>query len=394
MDLVRRNVLVLSVCQALSVGGMVVAFTATALAGKVLADDDSLATLPLAIQLTANMIMAIPASLLMARIGRRAGFTIGQVLGVIGGLIGVYTLLYAKSFGLLCLSGVFLGFHNAFWQYFRFAAVDTADEDYRSRAISYVLAGGVVAALIGPEIAARTVDLFAPIMYAGVYLAFSVISCVCVVVVQFLRIPKPTTGWSIGAGRPISEIVRQPIFIVSVLSAMIGYALMVLVMTATPLSMAACGFGFADSTFVIQWHAVAMYAPSFFTGHLIRRYGITAIIMLGCVLFVFCMVANMAGIDLMNFWLGLVLVGIGWNFTFIGGTTLLTEAYLPEEKAKVQALNDFMVFGLSALAGFASGALQDLYGWDAVNMAVLPPTLVVFFAAFWLRRQRHAQVAS
>lgn len=390
MDMARRNVLVLSICQALSVGGMVVVFTAAALAGQILAADEALSTVPLALQLTANMVMAIPASLLMARVGRRAGFTLGQVFGVLGGLLGVYTLLYAKSFGLLCVSGVLLGCHNAFWQYFRFAAVDTADKDYRSRAISYVLAGGVVAALIGPEIATRTVDLFGPVLYAGVYLSFTVLCCLSIVVLQFLRIPKPSTGWNISGGRPLAEIIRQPTFIVAVLSAMVGYALMVLVMTATPLSMVACGFAFPDAAFVIQWHAVAMFAPGFFTGHLIRKFGITAIIMAGCVLFLVCMAVNLAGIDIMNFWFGLVLVGIGWNFTFIGGTTLLTDIYRPEEKAKVQAINDFLVFGLSAIASFASGALQNVYGWQAVNLAITVPALIVFMAAFWLRRWRHA----
>jgi len=178
-----------------------------------------------------------------------------------------------------------------------------------------------------------------------------------------------------------------------VLAAMVGYALMVLVMTATPLSMVACGFAYVDAAFVIQWHAFAMFVPGFFTGQLIRRFGVTVVIMAGCLLYLICMAVNLSGIEIQNFWFGLVLLGLGWNFTFVGGTTLLTEVYRPEEKAKVQAINDFMVFGTSAAASFSSGALQNLLGWEAVNLAIIAPALIVFAAAFWLRRQRHACAA-
>ena len=389
MDVARRNVLILASCQALAVGGLVIVTTVFALTGQILADDDSLSTVPLGITLTANMLMAIPASLLMARIGRRAGFTLGQVCGIIGGLLAIYTLLYAKSFGILCVAGLFIGTHNAFWQFYRFAAVDTADDAFRPRAISYVLAGGVVAALLAPEIAKRTVDLFEPVMFAGAFLSFVVLCGINLLVLQFLRIPKPPSGWHIGGGRPLREIMCQSTFVAAVMSAMLGYALMVLVMTATPLSMIACGFAFTDAAFVIQWHAFAMFAPGFITGHLIRKLGVTMIIMTGCVLYLICMAVNLSGIAIQNFWFGLVLLGVGWNFTFVGGTTLLTEAYRPEEKAKVQAVNDFMVFGAAALASFSSGALQNLLGWDAVNMAIAVPAVFVFVMTFWLRKRRH-----
>jgi len=393
MDFARRNVLVLSSCQALSVVGLLFLTTVVALAGQGLADDDAFATVPLALQMTANMVMAIPASLLMSGIGRRAGFTLGQAFGIIGGLIGVYTLLYAKSFELLCVAGLFMGCHNAFWQFYRFAAVDTADDAYRSRAISYVLAGGVVAALAAPEIVKQTVDMFDPIMFAGAYVSFVGLCCINVVILQLLRIPRPPAGWQFRGGRPMGEIIRQPTFLVAVLSAMVGYALMVLVMTATPLTMVARGFAFDDAAFVIQWHAFAMFAPGFFTGHLIRKFGVSAIIMVGCLLYLACVAVNLSGVALQNFWFGLVLVGLGWNFMFVGGTTLLTEVHRPEETAKVQAINDFMVFGTSAAASFSSGALQNLIGWQAVNLAVIAPALIVFAAALWLRRERHARAA-
>lgn len=387
----QRNVLILAACQALSVGGLVIVTTVFALSGQILADDDALSTVPLGISLTANMLMAIPASLLMAKIGRRAGFTVGQLCGITGGLLAIYTLLDAKSFPLLCLAGFFIGTHNAFWQFYRFAAVDTAEEDFRPRAISYVLAGGVLAALLAPEIAKRTVDLFEPVMFAGAFLSFVAIGVVNVFVLQTLRIPKPPRGWNIGGGRPIGTIMRQPMFIAAVMAAMLGYALMVLVMTATPLSMIANGFEFSDAAFVIQWHAFAMFAPGFVTGHLIRKLGVTVIIMTGCALYLVCMAVNLSGIEIHNFWFGLVLLGVGWNFTFVGGTTLLTEAYQPAEKAKVQAMNDFFVFGAAAVASFSSGALQNLLGWEAVNMAIAVPAVFVLVMTFRLRQKRHAE---
>ncbi len=384
MDQARKNVFILSISQGLAVSGIVILTTVIALAGQVLADDASLATIPMALQLSGNMIMAIPASMIMARIGRRAGFTIGQLLGITGGLLGAYTLLYAKSFGLLCISGLFVGAHNAFWQFYRFAAVDTADAAFRPRAISYVLAGGVAAALIGPEIAKQSVDWFEPVMFAGTYLAFVALCMLTIVVLQFLNIPKPGNTWRSGGGRPLMEIAKQPAFIVAALSAMVGYALMVLVMTATPLSMVACGFAFSDAAFVIQWHALAMFAPGFFTGHLIKRFGVSAVIMAGALINLVAMTANLSGIEIQNFWFGLVLLGLGWNFMFVGGTTLLTETYRTEERAKVQAFNDFLVFGTSAIASFASGALFSTLGWNAVNWAIAVPAVVVFIAAFYL----------
>lgn len=390
MTVARRNVLVLSMCQALSVSGLVMLTTVIALAGQVLSEDPAHATLPLAFQLTGNMLAAIPASLLMGRIGRRAGFTIGQAFGIAGGLLGAFALLYAQSFLLLCISGLFIGTHNAFWQFYRFAAAETADNAFRSRAISYVLAGGVVAAFAGAELAKWTVGLFEPILFAGCFVAFSGLCAFTILILQFLRIPKRASGWSPGSqGRPLAVIARQPAFITAVLSAMIGYGLMVLVMTATPLSMVACGFAFTDAAFVIQWHAFAMFAPGFFTGHLIKKFGVTRIIMAGTVLNLACMAANLAGIEIQNFWSGLVLLGIGWNFMFVGGTALLTETYEPEETSKVQALNDFLVFGTSAVASFSSGFLQARFGWAAVNLAIVIPALAVFAAALWLRIARH-----
>lgn len=390
MSRAQKNVVILAICQGMSVSGLVILGIVTALAGQLLSDNPAFASVPLALQLTGTMTMTIPASLLMARIGRRPGFILGQIIGVLGGCLGAYALMYSKSFELLCLGGFFVGVSNAFWQYYRFAAVDTAEDGYKARAISYVLAGGVIAALVGPEIAKMAESYFAPITFAGSYISYVGFCLTGIVVLLFLNIPKPAAGWQSGGGRPLAEIMRQPTFIVAVMSGMAGYGLMVLVMTATPLSMVACGFTFSDTAFVIQWHAFFMFAPGFLTGHLIRWFGVTFVIMVGTVLMLLSMAVNTAGISIHHFWFGLVFVGIGWNFMFIGGTTLLTETYKPEEKAKVQAANDFMVFTTAAIASFSSGALQNLVGWTAVNLAVIPPALVVFCVAFWLRSRRHS----
>jgi MFS family permease len=388
-----RNVLVLACGQGLVMTGTVMTTIVASLAGILLADDPGLATLPMALQMTATMLMATPASLIMSKIGRRAGFTIGQIIGIIGGLIAVYSLLYAQSFALLCLAGFFIGSHIAFWQLSRFAVVDASDEDFRPRAISLVLTGGVLAALVGPEIAKLSVDMFSPVLYAGTYLAFCAMGVLNIITVQFLKLPKPTANTNFRAGRPMGEIARQPTFLLALFASMIGYSMMVLVMTATPLSMQASGFDFSDTAYVIQWHVIFMFAPGFFTGNLIKKFGVTAIIMTGTFLIMLSMAASLSGLTLPHFWIALALIGVGWNFMFVGGTSLLIETYTAEERAKVQAFNDTLVFGTTAIASFSSGALLNWLGWDAVNMAILAPCILLFAGAYLVRRKRHTVTA-
>ena len=383
----RRNVLILALCQALAMSGQSILLTIAALAGQMLAVDKSLATLPMAVQFTATMLSTIPASLLMGRFGRRAGFTLGQLFGVTGALIAMVAI-YQGSLTVFAVGAAFLGVHNAFWQYYRFAAAETADEDFRARAISYVLTGGLVAAFVGPQLARATRDFLSPFTFAGCYIVVIGLSFAAIALLQFIRIPPPARAKKGESGRPLAQIMRQPVFLVAVLSAMFGYAVMTLVMTATPLAMLACGLPFADTAFVIQWHLVGMFAPGFFTGHLIRRFGVLSVIIAGTFLAVICMSINLAGVNLGNFWLALLLLGVGWNFMFIGGTTLLTEVARPEERAKVQAANDFLVFSMVAAASFSSGALQHIVGWQAVNAAVALPMLIAFAGAAWLLRAR------
>ena len=255
-----------------------------------------------------------------------------------------------------------IGSFQGFAILYRYAAADTASEAFRPRAISLVLAGGVVAALAGPELAKWSHDLLDQIPFAGTFVVIAVVQSISWIFLIFVRIPTPTAAERATSGRPIGVIVRQPVFMVAILGAMIGYGTMTFLMTATPLAMVACGFHFEDAAFVIQWHAVGMFLPSFFTGSLIQRFGVIRVMLTGAFAYLACIAINVSGIELLQFFSGLVLLGIGWNFLFIGGTTLLTQAYRPEEKAKVQGLGDFLVFTSSTIAAFSSGAMNHAYG--------------------------------
>ena len=378
----RRNVLLLAVCQSLSATTMSLIITVHALAGFMLAADKTLATLPLGIMFTMVMVSTIPASLFMKRFGRRAGFTLGQTIGTVAALISVYAI-FKESFWLFALGGAFLGTHTAFWQYYRFAAADTASAAFRSRAISYVLAGGVVSAILGPELAKYSRDLFEPVVFAGNFVVIAVLCLITITVLQFVRIPPTSEEDRATSGRPLLVIVRQPKFITAVIAAMCGYGVMVLVMTTTPLAVVANEHSFNDAAFVIQWHILGMFVPSFFTGHFIKRFGVLPIIVVGASLTAVCVAVNMSGIGLTQFWLALIALGVGWNFMFIGATTMLTETYEPSERAKVQATNDFLVFGTVAVASLSSGVLFNSIGWQGVNLAVLMPIVLILSVAIW-----------
>jgi predicted MFS family arabinose efflux permease len=269
-------------------------------------------------------------------------------------------------------------------QYYRFAAVDAVPESFRSKAISLVLAGGVVAAVLGGEVAKASFDWFLPSVYAGCYVALAIVGLIVLILLQGVRIPRLSVDQLRLSGRPLWVIARQPEFFVAVLAGALSYGAMVLVMTATPLAMGASGFHFEDSATVIQWHVLAMFAPSFFTGTLIARFGVLTIILVGTVLMLGALCVNIAGVDFMNFWGGLVLVGLGWNFMFVGGSTLLTSAYTIVERAKVQAANDFTVFSTAALAAFGSGALLTGFGWEGVNAGVAPAMAIALAAVIWM----------
>jgi MFS family permease len=385
MNSMKRNVLLLAACQAMLMTGGSLLIATSALVGFRLAPDKALATLPLAMQMLASMLTSIPASLLMQRIGRRAGFLTGSSIGIGGAGLAAYAIV-TGNFALFTLSAAVSGMFAGFGNYYRFAAADVASADYRSTAISYVMAGGVVAAFIGPNLAHWTSTwLAAP--FAGSYLALAGILVLSFGTQLFLDIPRPARE-TLGGSRTLGVIARQPAFVVAVAGGMFGYGIMALVMTATPLAMHEHHYAFGDTAFVIEWHVLGMFAPSFFTGHLIRRFGVLQIMLAGCVLSALCVVTNLIGTGLSHFWLALFLLGVGWNFLFIGATTLLTETYAPQEKAKTQAFNDFLVFSTVTIAVLTAGSLQHHLGWRAVNYGVMPLIAVTLFAVAWLLQYR------
>jgi len=374
-----RNVALLSGAQALSMTGVSVVMLTTGLAGSYLAADPKMATVPLALQFLVTMCATFPAAMFMRRRGRRPGFMLGQVIGLLGAALSSYALIQG-SFTLFLAASVLLGVHNSFWSYFRFAAAEASDEAFRNRAMSLVLAGGIVASIVAPELAKATRGMFAPALFAGCYAAMVVLNLLCLIVLSFTKLPPPLAQGAAGPMRPWAEILAQPKFIAAVLASMVGYGVMILIMSATPLAMADCGLTFDDTAFIIQWHTLAMFTPSFFTGDIIKRIGAIPVVLMGLVLNVVCVVINAAGVDFNNFWAGLVALGLGWNFLYIGGTALLTETYRPAEREKVQAVNDTMVFAATALCTFASAALHGAYGWVTVNVVILAPMALVVLA--------------
>ena len=357
--------------------------TAPIVGGILLVDDKSLATLPLALQFVAMALTTIPASLYMGRFGRKVGFITGASIGACGGALGAYAIMEG-NFVLFCIASLLTGSFNGFCHYFRFAAADVSTDAFRSKAISYVLAGSIVAALLGPTLARNTADLMS-VQFAGVYLALIVVYLLVASIVSFIDIPRPTAEQRKSGGRPLSKIARQPKFIIAVCAATFGYLVMSFLMTVTPIAMGVCGFTFSDSSYVIQAHILGMYAPAFVTGHLINRFGVNNILIAGSVLCGASIVIHLSGIGFINFLFGLVLIGVGWNFLFTGGTTLLTQTYTPAEKAKVQGLNDFFIWGTISIGAVTSGAVQHSVGWSAVNLVMAPLVLIVFATTLWLR---------
>ncbi len=394
-----RNVAVLALAQGLFMTTQSMGIATTPLAGySLLGADKSLATLPIFLNHAGIMLTTIPASLLMGRIGRRAGFTLGALLAIVFGLLAAYAI-YIQSFVVLCVSALLQGSAAAFAWYYRFAAADASPTDFKPRAISYVMAGGIAAGLIGPEIAKRTVDWFAPITFLGVYLAIAIVGVLSTILMQALRIPKLTAQEAAQGGRPLGEIARQPVFVAALIASMLGYGVMTLVMSSTPLAMQQLcqGFQFSDSATVIQVHIVAMFLPSFFTGHLIQRFGVLTIVAAGAITQLGCAIVNLMGTDFWNFLIANAFVGLGWNFTFVGGSTLLTRTYKPVERAKVQACHDFLVYATTATAAASAGFMQQKAGWDVINMSSIPLMVIVVLAMTWvgyLQRRERAQAGA
>ena len=388
----NRNVFLLAIAQALMLSVNSLMVTSAAIIGSYLATNKALATLPLALQFVAVMLTTIPASILMSRIGRKPGFLLATLIGLTGAACGVIGI-YQGSFLLFCIGTIGTGIYTGFGNYFRFAATEVAPSDKKNTAISYVLAGGILAAVIGPNLANLSKDVFA-ITYLGTFISVIVLYGLNGINFLCMKLPQPAVRHFRQNTRPISRIARQPAFIVAVASAAIGYSVMVLLMTATPLEMTHQNHAFGEVAFVIQWHVLGMFVPSFFTGHLINRFGAQRIIISGASLMILCILLNFSGNSVWHFWAALLLLGVGWNFMFIGGTSLLTETYKPEESAKAQALNDFVVFSSAACASFSAGALLHLIGWQQVNYAVIPMIMLALGLHLWLWTQNRMLAAT
>lgn len=393
-DPTKINVILLAVCQALGMSGASIMMTSAAVVGATIAPDRALATLPLALSFLGMMATTIPASQFMQFAGRRPGFIVGGAIGATGACIAAWGI-WTANFPVFCLGCFCAGSATAFVHFYRFAAADTASESFRPMAISLVMAGGVASALLGPNLANWAKDLFVPAVFAGSFLAFAGLHLLAICILCFLRIPRPTAAERADSGRPLWQIARQPAFIAAVLAAMFGYGVMTFIMTATPLAVLDCDYAFADVAFIIQWHVLGMYLPSFFTGRLIQRFGAPRVMLAGCLCYLGTVAFNVSGIDLLvNFWVALVLLGVGWNFVFVGATSLVTRTYRPAERAKAQGLNDFLVFSTVALASLSSGVLYEWFDWSTVNLGILPLIAIICAAVVYhLLQQRRPAAA-
>jgi MFS family permease len=387
----HKTLALLAACQGLLLINGAGLISMQGLVGYMLTDTKSLATLGATTYVIGSALAAMPAALWMARVGRRAGFMTGAFINIVG--CGLAALaLHLRSFPLFCAATAVIGIYQAIGLQYRFAAAEVAAPADRAKAISWVLAGGIAGGILGPESMRLARDWFAT-PFAGSFIVLAAYALLAMAVQSRVHVPKPAREERSGGGRPLGEIVRQPVFVVAVISAAFGYGIMNLLMVATPLAMDFCSHPFAQAAMVIQWHVVGMYAPGLFTGSLIRRYGTLKVILAGVVLVGGCVAVALSGTTVTHFLVALALLGVGWNFMYTGGTTLLTESYAPAEKARAQGANDFAVFATMGVSSFSSGALVSVAGWDRMNMLALPVLAVVVAAVVWLARLRRAPAA-
>src|SRR5579871_4131098 len=385
--LARRN------AKALAGGNNTVIVATSSIIGSMLAPDKGLATLPISFMVLGMWMGTLPVGILARRYGRRFALQTGSVFGALSGFVSCAAVLQA-SFALLLLGALCGGLYAAAHQSYRFAAADTASESFRPKAVSWVLVGGVFAAFLGPQLVIFTKDLWQPYLFAASYVAQSVVAIMAAAVLTLVKIPRPPVRHAAGAApRPLGEIVGTPRFIVAVVCGVVSYGLMNMVMTSAPLAMIECGHSVTNASLGIQWHVLAMYAPSFVTGSLIARFGVGRIVVLGFVLLMVAAAVAIAGITVAHFWTALVLLGLGWNFSFIGATTLVTHCHRPSERNKVQAFNDFLVFGTMALGSFMSGKMLATVGWAVINEVIFPFVILACGLLLWHSlRERKATV--
>ncbi|BEG75921.1 Riboflavin transporter RfnT [Achromobacter xylosoxidans] len=367
----RGNIVRLTVAQALAGANSVVVYATGAIVGDLLAPDKALATLPISIFVVGMAACILPAGAVARRHGRRAAFLAGTVCGVLVGLLAALAVVLG-SFPLFCLATFFGGAYAAVVLSFRFAAADGVSPARRARALSLVMGGGVVAGVVGPQLVTHTMYLWPAHMFAATFLVQAAVAALSALVLLGVRLPMPSAA-QVAQGRPLGMIARQPRFIIAVVCGAVSYMLMNFLMTAAPLAMILCGHSQENANLGVQWHVIAMYAPSFVTGRLISRFGAGRIVAAGLSLTGLSIAIGLAGLDVANFWLTLVLLGVGWNFGFLGASALVLECHRPEEKTRVQSLNDFIIFGIMAAGSFASGGLLALYDWMTVLWVSLIP---------------------
>jgi len=381
-DIARRNAMVLAAAQALGGASNIIIYSTASIIGAVLAPAKGLATLPITCMVIGIWLGTLPVGAIASRFGRRVALQIGSLCGVLSGLTG-YLAVVIGAFWLLLLGAFFGGLYAAAQQSYRFAAADTASERMRPKVVSWVLAGGVIAALIGPQLVIFTKDLLPVYLFAASYLGQATLGLAALVLLFLIKVPRVAEKHA-GEARPLAAIIRSPRFVVAVACGVASYSMMNLVMTAAPLAMVDCGHSVTDATLAIQWHVLGMFAPSFVTGSLIVRFGVNRITGLGLGLIALTAAVGISGLTVAHFWTALVLLGVGWNFAFVGATNMVTQCYLPAERTKVQSVNDFLIFGSMAVGSFSSGQLLAYFGWQAVNEVIFPVIFMTGALLVWL----------
>jgi MFS family permease len=382
----RSNALLLATATALAGANATVIFATAAIVGASLASDPAYATVPISFFVVGMAFGTLPIGYIAKRFGRRAAFVTGTSAGILTGILASVAVVHAL-FPLFCLATFFGGIYGATAQSYRFAAADSASEAFRPKAIAWVLAGGVFAAVVGPQLVTQTMNMWQPYLFAASYLFQAGVAVLSMIVLLFVKAP-PALAANTPDARPLSEIIRAPRFIAAVICGIVSYGLMNFMMTSAPLAMKICGHDVTESNLAIEFHVMAMYAPSFITGSLIARYGASRIIVMGMVLIAAAAAVGLSGITVPHFWANMILLGIGWNFGFIGATALVTETHRPSERAKVQSFNDFLVFGTMVIGSFSSGRILIDFGWEMVNFIVFPLVIAGFGALLLFGRNR------
>lgn len=385
----NHHLLLLAICQGLFLTNNVVFIAINGLVGLSLAPMGWMATLPVMGYVVGGALSTGLVARSQARFGRRASFQIGLAVALLSALLCAYAAA-SHNFWLLVAATMVAGYYSANGQLYRFAAAELAESSYREKAVSWVLAGGLIGAIVGPNLARYTRELLAT-PFVGAYLALAVIALLGMALMAFVRFPavKPAVAGA-PQGRSSLAILRQPLFFVATVGAALGYGVMNLLMAATPLAMQVCSYPFDDVALVLEWHVIGMFAPGFFTGHLIKRFGTLSIMGVGVLLNLLCIVIALSGVDLHQFLIALFVLGVGWNFLFTGSTTLALQAYRPEEKDRAQAVINFCVFAVMAVTSFASGALVTTQGWQLLNLGSLLPVALTGLALLWLALRRQA----